>query len=294
LVKSHNLPRDDSKAIYVVRDGRLAIQSFVKFQNSYHPGTSSFMSLLLGDHAYGEWTSHYRAWCNRAAGQLLLLRFEELVNPSPEILGRIAEFLGVPGPLRPWVSPLDELRERHPAYFGSGEKTWKPDAFWTDFRLQSFYSLHGKLLTELGYATAAEVEAGAFPPSADENYLLRSVHTLAAQARELDTARNDLHASWNQQHKLQAACDERLALCNSLHEEVLRLAKACEERQEELLRCNEEILHREEATRNHCRMIEELENDRKSLHKRIEELDESLRPLQRYTLLGRLSRFIRI
>ena len=98
LVKTHRPPADAEKAIYVVRDGRLALPSFLKYQNTYHPGTSTFDSLLIGDHVYGEWTSHYRAWRARA-GETLVVRFEELVNADAALLGRIAGFLGLPARL---------------------------------------------------------------------------------------------------------------------------------------------------------------------------------------------------
>jgi hypothetical protein len=288
LVKTHELPRDDAKTIYVVRDGRLALKSFVKFQDNYHPGTSSFMSLLLGHHRYGEWTSHYRTWCERSARNLLILRFEDLVEPSPRLLESIAEFLGVSGPSRPWVSHLDELRQRHPAYFGSGDRVWKPDAFWTEMRLRSFYSLHGALLTQLGYATAAEVEVGAFSPDSDEAYLTRFVHTHLARLNELQRACDE------RQQRITEMTAEHDKLFKQLLEEVDSLASACKDREEEILR-------RVEERENLCQMIDELEADRKSLHQRIQEMETSLRqkeaqlrPLRRYTLLGLLSRLIRI
>jgi hypothetical protein len=280
LVKSHQLPRDDAKAIYVVRDGRLAVKSFVKFQDSYHPGASSFTSLLVGDHPYGEWTSHYRAWANRPAGPLLLLRFEELVNPGAETLARIGAFIGVGRPVRPWVSHLDELRARHPGYFGSGEPEWKSDAFWTESRLRQFYTLHGGLLAELGYATAADVQSGALPAGSEEEQLIRCAHGLAARRNALQDVCDE-----------RAACLERLAkACDARGAEIERLAKSCAERLEEIERLTA-------ACAAHARTIGELDAARRALERRVGELDRrlaksdaQLRPLRRYTLLGLLSR----
>jgi hypothetical protein len=288
LVKTHQLPRDDEKAIYVVRDGRLAIKSFVKFQDNYHPGKSTFTSLLLGDHAYGEWTSHHRAWCQRPAGQLLVLRFEELAEPSAELLSHIAEFIGVPGPTQPWVSHLDELRERHPGYFGSGDRGWKPDVFWTESRLRNFYTLHGKLLVKLGYATAAEVEVGAWPAGSDEGQLVRAAHAFVAQ-------RNDFQLVCEERQEkiveVTTSCNKHL---KGLLAEVDGLAKVCKEREEEIQRREEEIQRHEDHRLVLCRMIDEMESDRQALHRRIRELEAKLKPFRRYTLLGLLSRLVRI
>lgn len=216
LIKSHQLPRDDAKAIYVVRDGRLALKSYVKYQDTYHPGTSSFESLLVGDHPYGEWASHYRAWTGRG-GATLVLRFEELLNADAALLARVAGFIGAPGPARPWVNPQAALRARDPAFFGTGSPAWKPDPFWTEPRLRAFCTLYGPLLAELGYASAEEVGAGAYPPDSDGARLVRFAHDLA-------TRRN----------ALQAVCDERAdALARTKQmadEQIALLLKVCDER----------------------------------------------------------------
>lgn len=273
LVKSHQLPRDDAKAIYVVRDGRLAIKSFVKFQNSYHPGESSFASLLVGDHPYGEWTSHYRAWVNRPAGPLLLLRFEELVNPTNETLTRIGTFIGAGDPVRPWVNHLGELRERHPGYFGAGEPEWKPDPFWSEWQLRAFYTLHGELLTELGYATAAQTRAGAFPTGSNEEQFLRTALNLAAH-----------------RNALQIVCDERAETLERLSADAAVLHQACAERLDAIGRLSRICEER-------AQIINELDSARQKLERQIEEQNRRIpmarqvvRSLRHLTLSRLLSR----
>ena len=256
LVKSHQLPRDDAKAIYVVRDGRLALKSYVKYQDTYHPGTSSFESLLVGDHPYGEWTSHYRAWCERARGETLVLRFEELLNADAELLVRVATFLGWTDPVRPWANPQATLRERDPAFFGTGSGAWRPDPFWTEARLRQFYTLHGPLLAQLGYASAAEVEAGAYPARSDDAKLLHFARDLAAR-----------------RNALQAVCDERAEALTQLKRcadeqaaEIARLAETCAARDRLLIelhvhaanadRARAESDARRQALEEHCARLE--------------------------------------
>lgn len=275
LIKSHQLPRDDSKAIYVVRDGRLALRSYVKYQDTYHPGTSSFESLLAGDHPYGEWTSHYRAWCETRRGETLVVRFEELLHADSALLARLVAFIGAPGPARSWVNPQAELRTRDPSFFGTGSSAWKPDAFWTEARLRQFYTLHGPLLVRLGYASAAEVEAGAYPADSDEAKLLRFAHDLAAR-----------------RNALQVVCDERAAKLSDLKRcadqqatEISTLAETCAARDRLLT----ELAAQARAA------AEQLSAAGARLH----ELDEYARALEQrpwwhqLPLFGRLRRFVR-
>lgn len=217
LIKSHQVPRDDAKAIYIVRDGRLALRSFVKFQDTFHPNSSSFESVLLGDHPYGDWATHYRVWCDASRGETLVVRFEELVNADAGTLARLAVFLGFSGPVQPWANPLAVLRECAPAEFGSGDREWRPDPFWSETRLRQFMTLHGPLLAQLGYATASEVEAIAYPLGSDEEQMLRFTFNLVAR-----------------RNALQATCDERMEVIN-------RLARACDERLALITRLNTEL-----------------------------------------------------
>ncbi len=209
LIKSHQKPRDNHKAIYVVRDGRLALQSFVKFQDTFHPGQSTFESLVLGDHPYGDWSSHYQAWCEPARGPTLVVRFEELRDADATVLRRLQEFLGYTGPVKPWVNPQAELRKRVPTFYGHGQPTWQPDSFWTDTRLRQFYTLHGELMIQLGYATVAEVEAGAYPVGCDEERMLQFARQLVNQRNELQRVADERLRVIQQ---LEAACAERLAV----------------------------------------------------------------------------------
>lgn len=216
LVKSHQPPRDEEKAIYVVRDGRLALKSFAAYQDLSYPGTATADDLLIGDHAYGDWTSHYRAWTARA-GQTLVVRFEELVDASPELLARLGSFLALSGTPRAWVNPQAVLRANEPTLFGPGHRVWAPDTFWPPARLRAFYTVHGPLLTELGYASAAEVEEGAHPPGSEHERYLRQTLTLAARVRALQQVCDERLVVIDQ---LKRVCDERLDALHALTREA--------------------------------------------------------------------------
>jgi hypothetical protein len=178
-IKTHQPPRDAARAIYVFRDGRLALESYVRFQEMHHPGASTFESLVVGQHVYGDWTRHYRTWSRADRGPTLFVRFEDLVKADAALLGRIGAFIGIGPPLREWANPQSIPRVHDPVLCGSGESVWKPNSFWTPTRLRTFHTLHGPLMTELGYANSAEVEAGRYPPASAEDRALRSAHPQA-------------------------------------------------------------------------------------------------------------------
>jgi hypothetical protein len=250
LIKSHQLPRDNHKAIYVVRDGRLALQSFVKFQETFHPGQSTFESLLLGDHPYGDWSSHYRAWCEPSRGPTLVVRFEELRNADAKLVRRLQEFLGYSGPVKPWVNPQAQLQKMVPTFYGHGQPTWQPDSFWTDTRLRQFYTLHGELLIQLGYATVAEVEAGAYPVGCDEERMVQYARQLVSRRNELQRAADERLAVIQQ---LEAACAERLAV-------IEQLVQGCEEHRATIrqLESDLERLRRATGSRRRWKLAQQL------------------------------------
>jgi hypothetical protein len=128
-----------------------------------------------------------------------LLRFEELLEADAALLARIAAFLGLAGPARPWASPQAALRQHDPDAFGRGDPRWTPSDFWTDARLRVFYTLHGALLGQLGYARAEEVQAGAYPVGSDEECLVRFTRETVARRWEI-----------------QRECDARLGVIESL------------------------------------------------------------------------------
>jgi len=216
FVKTHEQPPDAQKAIYVVRDGRLVQESFLSFQQHYHPGSSSFLSLLCSDHPFGDWSSHYRRWQARPGAQTLVVRFDELADSSPELVARLGEFIGHRGPVREWHNPHRYLRQTLPELIGEGRTHWQRNDLWTDLALGLFYTWHGSLLIELEYATPEEVGRHAFSEGSDGSRLAAFLRGLVARRWET-----------------QRVCDERLDL-------IQFLQRVCEERLE--------LIHRLEGT----------------------------------------------
>lgn len=153
LIKTHEVPFDDGPAIYVVRDGRKASYSYHHYHRAYLANLErTLMQIVVGDDYYGDWTSHYHAWANRTdTASLLLLRYEELHDASPELTARIAAFLKQDIAPRPWVNPFEKVRQLNPHSFREGVKQWMDPLEWDDEVKRTFALFHSPLMKKLGY-----------------------------------------------------------------------------------------------------------------------------------------------
>lgn len=181
LVKTHLPPKDNQPFIYIVRDGRSAIQSYKKYYESFLPETPTTLTkLIIGDDVYGEWSTHFSQWNKRNNSKKLLLRFDELVNPSPKTLLKIVDFLNFQGEIKPFNNPFRECQLKWPNFFREGQVDFQPSAEWDDLINGLFYQIHGQLMTELGYPTI-EVKANIVSEE-----LISLVQQLLVKQREIE------------------------------------------------------------------------------------------------------------
>lgn len=206
LVKTHRLPRDRRPFLYVVRDGRSALQSYRRFHRDYNERETAFPELILGADAYGDWTGHYRAWNEREGVRGRVLRFEELVDIEPEKLQALADFVGHRGDVKPWRNPVERLRKVEPLFFNRRETAFSPEPDWTPAADGLFRAIHGPLMKELGFfreSEPLEVFPGFAAMAEDLSKLFRSLRESSASLSE--------------------TCAERLALIERLDAECRRL-----------------------------------------------------------------------
>jgi len=219
FVKTHLLPNDANPAIYVVRDGRAAISSFLKLERHLSPDSpsNSLLHLILGDHYYSSWSEHYRAWHGREEGPILTLQYNNLFEAGPDVLEEIAAFAGYTGPIAPWTNPIDEWRKLYPDFVGEGKTRWVPSAEWDFVCDHAFWELHGELMRELGLDDERRIEA----PS--EDAVLMTSQLLPALKSWVDRVWT-LERTWkrsSRERDLQAAAaDQRLAVIAELRREL--------------------------------------------------------------------------
>jgi hypothetical protein len=218
LVKTHHLPRDNQSAIYVVRDGRSAILSYGRFHKTYtRPQYPSLLELILGVDYYGGWTEHFQAWEFRE--KTLIVKYEDLIQPSEELLTRLAAMTHHVGRITPWENPFEKLQSLNPNFFRSGTPSWSGDREWSSVHDAIFFHLHGKLMTKLGYVSEANI--------ATQNLMTQEMINLIDVTQQLlnenKRYRSICDERLNELGKLKQACDERLIV-------IEELKQACDER----------------------------------------------------------------
>jgi hypothetical protein len=204
-IKTHRPPRDASKAIYIVRDGRKAIVSYLYYHRHILGDlTKSIMPLVLDFDFYGGWSEHFAAW-NAANRNTLLLRYENLVSPSPETLKAISDFTALDKFENRWENPFNYLQGLRPNSFRQGSAEWQGDDHWTGTVNTLFFIRHGSLMEQLGYASRHEV--------------MEVVEAASKDIHEI----NSLVSQIIQQNKyLTHECEERLKVIHILDSEVRR------------------------------------------------------------------------
>jgi hypothetical protein len=248
FVKTHLPPADAYPALYVVRDGRASISSFLKYEQRFSPSSPSspsnaMLSLILGDHYYGDWSQHYRAWCapERRGGRTLTLDYEQLFGADQATLEAIASFVGYDGPIKAWANPIDEWREKYPHLVGAGKTIWEPLPEWNWMCDAVFWQLHGDVMLERGFDDGRRVAA----PNAEAEATLEQLapmmkrwiderHDLQARTFEKERVIQELSETIDEirhERDLQAgAAQKRLATIEELKRERDRQAQAAQER----------------------------------------------------------------
>jgi Sulfotransferase domain len=150
FVKTHELPHDDAKAIYIVRDGRAAIISYYHYNQSFFGTNVSLSDLIIGKRWPGGWSSHVNGWALSGRPNTLVLRYKDLVAENMQYLTHIADFIGLPAPKRTAVD-FAELHAQFPKFFRSGSNE-KNVAELKGDDLRLFWTLHGETMERMGYS----------------------------------------------------------------------------------------------------------------------------------------------
>ena len=155
FIKTHELPDEHfdatDKVIYLIRDGRESVLSFVKFVNNYGNKACTSEDVIYGTIFNGGWGEHVKAWSPNKRANTLLIKFEELVD-SPELyVNQISEFIHKK-PAGRGVPLFEELNEINPKFFSSGKKdSWKT-AYSEDEHISFWLKNHTQMI-EYGYTS---------------------------------------------------------------------------------------------------------------------------------------------
>jgi len=155
LVKTHEWPVDDRRAIYIVRNGRDSCCSLHQFLRA--SGYDVDLDTIIAGQAYfGSWSSHFLAWDPQARPNTLFLRFEQLTKDFEGTLDQLAGFLEM-RPLQSVPPKLVAARDLGPHWLSPGSL---PRNAMTRTQEALFDRLHGEVMARLGYPTTPS-QAGA-------------------------------------------------------------------------------------------------------------------------------------
>lgn len=158
LIKTHDAPRDGAPAIYLVRDGRAAIDSYYHYHQKFAFEKPSLTEVIAGACQFGGWSDHYYGWQPRSRPNTLFLQYERLVTQPAEVIPQIADFLHL-SPGNGELPSFAELQARFPAFFRRGlAEGFLRD--WTAGQFALFNTCHGALIEELSYRQIPGSQAG--------------------------------------------------------------------------------------------------------------------------------------
>ena len=149
LVKTHEWPIDDRKAIYILRDGVQSCLSLHRFLQASGDKVS-LDHVITGRHYFGSWSAHVLAWDPLVRPNTLFLRFEDLTGDFAGTVRRLSDFLGV-APIGTAPPQLMEVPGESPQWLSPGRK---PKSGLTAAQAEIFDQLHGKTMARFGYALA--------------------------------------------------------------------------------------------------------------------------------------------
>jgi GT2 family glycosyltransferase len=164
LVKTHDVPPTEDKAIYIIRDGREAAVSYVNYLHRYVRQDIELLDVIAGAVSFGSWSDHIAAWAPLERKGTLLLRFEDLVTRPDAYISILADFLERE-PITPSLPTFAQLHTINPSFFPSGKKdTWKSSL--SEELHILYWLMHRDAMIRYGYADnpPSLFEAAATPP----------------------------------------------------------------------------------------------------------------------------------
>ena len=131
FIKTHHIPDsffDNSKIIYLFRDGREASLSLANYTSEFKGPSLSFTDIVNGKYFFGSWSQHISSWMKLSdtySGNFLSIKFEDLTASPHSILKKTLSFLEL-GNKHAKIPTFKQLRKINPSFFPSGKTdSWK-------------------------------------------------------------------------------------------------------------------------------------------------------------------------
>jgi hypothetical protein len=143
LIKTHEPPQNNEKAIYVVRDGRAACASVWEF----YKRNISLEEIITGQYRFGTWANHISGWEPWVRPNTLLLKYEELLCDLPTVLDSISVFIGSEI-INSKIPERDTIADIDGRWVKKKSK-WR-DVF-NEEHIELFNQTNGRMMEKMGY-----------------------------------------------------------------------------------------------------------------------------------------------
>ena len=154
-VKTHELPPGRHlPVIYVVRDGRSAVVSYLHYLRQVL-GHEVALTDVISGRMGPLWSAHVRGWALEPRQNRLVVRYEKLAAGDAESLNAIAAFIGRPLQNLPAMS-FARLNELNPSFFRRGSDAANI-AELDGEAATLFERLHGETLRAMGYGRTRDM-----------------------------------------------------------------------------------------------------------------------------------------
>jgi FkbM family methyltransferase len=195
LIKTHEIPEDDAPAIYLLRDGMLATDSWFHYQKKNDPDLT-LSEVIAGACQFGTWASHLKHWNPKTRPNTLIIRFEDLVQFPVQELTKIADFCGInlQDIHQGNIPTFQELQNKNPEFFRSGSVQGIPNG-WGPDEVDAFVNIQGDQLRAFGYHCP--------PPSTVWSQNM-TIISKSAERHAVESVRllNELGSLWNKHQKV--------------------------------------------------------------------------------------------
>ncbi len=161
VVKTHDTPCEYMEStdgvIYVVRDGRDASTSYLKYLHRVAGiSAASLGDVITGRVAFGFWGNHVQRWQRAIFDRVHFFKFEEITADPDGLADRLAEIFGRSRSQEPFPD-FNAFKQAAPNFFGSGKSgNYAKQFSETDLALFDHYS--GPAMRLTGYYSPSELE----------------------------------------------------------------------------------------------------------------------------------------
>jgi Sulfotransferase domain len=159
VIKTHDAPEGNEKAIYLIRDGRASMVSYQNYLANYSKLSCDLNDVITGSVNFGSWSDHVNAWAPLKRPNTLLLKFEDLIDDTSGTVTKLAEFLGLK-PKAGVVPTFEKLRAEFPQFFKTGSNSKNLDQISLD-QMAYINFISGSTLSKYGYADKTPIDLSA-------------------------------------------------------------------------------------------------------------------------------------